>query len=265
MNVLDFQKKKEKKEKISMVTCYDAWSAKIIAESNIDSILVGDSLAMVMHGYPTTINATVEMMYLHTQAVAKCAKNKFIISDMPFLSHRKGLSFLMDTVQKLEQAGATAIKLEGGTGNFELIHHVVESGIPVMGHLGLTPQSVNLLGGFKTQGKDKCQSEAILQQATLLQEAGCFAIVLECIPAPLAKTITEKLSIPTIGIGAGPDVDGQVLVLQDLLGCHTFKPKFLKTYLNGFELIQNALNTYDKEVKSGLFPLEEHCYDGIQK
>ncbi len=260
INVLEFQKMKNEGKKISMITCYDAWSAKIIAKTNIDCILVGDSLAMVMHGYKTTINATVDLMYTHTQAVSRCASNKFIIGDMPFLSHRKGLSYMMETVQRLEQAGAQAVKLEGAAGHLDLITHVVESGVPVMGHLGLTPQSVNLIGGYKVQGKGKHAGETILEQALGLQEAGCFALVLECVPHALAKEITEKLSIPTIGIGAGPDVDGQVLVLHDMLGLDDHRPKFLKTYLDGKDLIHNALNTYDEEVKKGVFPAIEHCY-----
>lgn len=260
MDISDFNKMKHQNKKISMVTCYDSWSAKIIAHSHIDCVLVGDSLAMVMHGYPTTINATIDLMVLHTQAVSKSVGNKFLIGDMPFLTHRKGLEPIMDAVQALSQAGAQAIKIEGAEGHLDLVKHIVNSGVPVMGHLGLIPQSVNQLGGFKVQGRDKKAAAILLEHALHLEEAGCFAIVLECIPSELAYEVTDKLTIPTIGIGAGPHVSGQVLVLHDLLGFFPHKPKFLKTYLNGFELIQNALNTFDEEVKKEIYPTKEHSY-----
>lgn len=262
MNVLDFQRMKENNQKISMVTSYDFWSAQILAKSNIDCILVGDSAAMVIHGHKTTVPATVEMMVQHIQAVSKGAPNKFIIGDMPFCSYRKGLDITMDTVDKMMKAGSQAIKLEGADDNATIIEHIVKSGVPVMGHLGLTPQSVFALGGFKIQGKNEQAAQKIFDQAIALQTAGCFAIVLECIPYPLAQRITEHLSIPTIGIGAGPYTSGQVLVFQDMLGLQTeFKPKFLKTFLDGFELMQQSLNQFDNEVKSTVFPnIEEHCF-----
>lgn len=261
MKINQFRMMKQAGEKISIITCYDYWSAKIIASSGIDCILVGDSLTMVMHGHENPIPATVELMALHVEAVARGAGKKFIIVDMPFLAHRKGLNLAMDSVQQLIQAGAHAIKIEGVLGNEEIIHHIVESGIPVMGHLGLTAQSIHQLGGFRVQGKEKNAAESLLQHAKLCEEVGCFAVVLECIPSDLAAAITEQISIPTIGIGAGPQVDGQVLVLQDLLGMDAeFKPKFLKQYLNGFELIQAALNNYNQEVKARSFPTQEHCY-----
>lgn len=262
MNIHDFQKMKENNQKISMVSCYEYWSAKIVSLSNVDCILVGDSMAMVVYGHPNTLHATTEMIALHTQAVARGANNKFIIGDMPFCSYRKDLTTTMNAVEKIMQAGAHAVKLEGAIGNLNTIDHIVNSGIPVMGHIGLTPQSINTLGGFKVQGKEQKVAESIKIQAKELESAGCFAIVLECVPNILAKEITKALHIPTIGIGAGPHTSGQVLVLQDLLGTsHYIKPKFLKTFLDGSNLILGALNAYDEAVKSSSYPDKEvHCY-----
>ena len=262
-SILDFQKKKNAGEKITMLTCYDYSFARIVADSAVDVLLVGDSAAQVMHGHSTTLNASTEMIAAHTQAVARGAPAKFIVADMVFLSTRKGLKHTMDQVQKLMQAGAHAIKIENADGHLELIRHIVESGVPVMGHLGLTPQSIHQLGGPKVQGKLPAAAEKIKQDARDLEKAGCFSLVLECVPSALAQQITVELSIPTIGIGAGVQTDGQVLVLQDLLGMNPdFRPKFLKKYLNGFDLIQGALNSYVSEVKSSQFPTKEHSYDG---
>lgn len=262
INVLDFQKKKIAKEKITMVTCYDYTFAKIVGASDIDAILVGDSLAQVMHGYGTTLNATVDLMALHTQAVVKGAPNKFVVGDMPFLSTRKGLHYCMDQVEKIMQAGAHAIKIEGADGHSEIIKHIVESGVPVMGHLGLTPQSIHQLGGPKIQGRADDSAQKLYKDAISLQEAGCFSLVLECVPASLAIKVTENIKIPTIGIGAGQDTDGQILVLQDLLGMNAdFKPKFLKKYLSGHELIKKSLNEYTAEVKNLKFPTLENSYE----
>lgn len=264
MNVLDFQLMKNQSKKISMVTCYDYWSAQILDKSNIDCLLVGDSAAMVIHGHKTTVPATVDMMLHHIMAVSRGAPNKFIIGDMPFCSYRKGKAQTMRTVDSMMKAGSHAIKLEGADDNTDIIQHIVKSGIPVMGHLGLTPQSINALGGFKVQGKDEQAARRIIEQAQALQDACCFAIVLECIPYLLAKMITDSLEIPTIGIGAGPYTSGQVLVFQDLLGLQQeFKPKFLKTYLQGFDLIKDSLNLFDSEVKNKLFPnIQVHCFKG---
>lgn len=261
-SILDFQKKKNSQKKISMVTCYDFTFAKILSETQIDSILVGDSLAQIMHGHNTTLNASTNLMALHTAAVARAASNKFIVADMPFLSTRKGLKNTMDQVEKVMKAGAHAVKIEGAEGHLELIRHIVESGVPVMGHLGLTPQSIHQLGGPKIQGKAEASANKILQDAVNLQETGCFSLVLECIPALLAKKISKELTIPTIGIGAGHDTDGQILVLQDLLGMNkNFTPKFLKKYLNGADLINNAINNYVDEVEKQRFPASEHEYE----
>lgn len=270
MTIFELAHKKLKKEKISMITCYDYSFAKIIAETNIDCLLVGDSLAMTMHGHPTTINTNVEIIALHTAAVVRGVqqvipdflKQKMIVADMPFLSYRKDLSTNMSNVECLMKAGAHAVKLEGVEGNMELIKHIVQSGIPVMGHIGLTPQSVYQLGGFKVQGRDENTQIKIIEQALALQDCGCFSVVLECVPSTLAKTITEKLNIPTIGIGAGPDCDGQVLVLQDFLGMNNdFKPKFVKKYFNGHEEFKKRFNQFHEEINSGTFPSRLESYE----
>ena len=260
-SVLEFQKKQALGEPISMVTCYDTWSARIINDTSIDCILVGDSASMVMHGHPSTVHAEVDMMAAHVRSVAKGATEKFIVGDIPFLAHRKGLQPLMETVEVLMKAGAHSVKLEGAQGHLDEVKHIVESGVPVMGHLGLTPQSVNQLGGFKVQGKGEETAREIFEDAIALEKAGCFSIVLECIPAPLAKEITEVLTIPTIGIGSGPDTSGQVLVLHDLLGMDpSFKPKFVRRYLDGYGLIKGAIDQFDEDVKSKSFPVRKESF-----
>lgn len=257
MKIDDFQSMKNKNKKISIITCYDYWSAKIIADSNVDCILVGDSLAMVMHGHATTIPATIDLMAIHIEAVVRGNKNKFIIADLPFCSYRKGLANTMEAVQKVIQAGAHAIKLEGAIGNEETITHIINSGVPVMGHIGLTPQFIHCLGGFKTQGKDKKSAEKIIQAALALEQTGCFAMLLEYIPSNLAQEITAQLTIPTIGIGAGHHCSGQVLVLQDILGLNKdLQLSCAKKYLDGYNLIKTALNQFDAEIKAGEFPHE---------
>ena len=261
MNVLDFQEMKLEKKKISMVTCYDFWSAKILNDSLIDCLLIGDSLSMVMHGFSSTVAATNEMMAFHVAAVAKGASEKFLIADMPFLSFRKGPLLALECVDLLVKAGANAVKLEGVFGHEDVIEQIVGSGVPVMGHLGLTPQSINGLGGFKVQGRSDDQAKSLMHQAKTLQALGCFSLVLECVPASLASEITKELQIPVIGIGAGVNTDGQVLVLQDLLGMSKeFCPKFLKKYLQGYSLIKEAVNEYDREIKGHLFPTEKESY-----
>jgi 3-methyl-2-oxobutanoate hydroxymethyltransferase len=245
--------------RISMVTCYDAWSARIIDATPIDCILVGDSLAMVMHGHQTTIPADVDTMALHVAAVRRGSAERLLIADMPFLAHRKGITEAMEAVDRLMKAGAHAVKIEGR--DRETISHVVESGVPVMGHLGLTPQSIHTLGGWRVQGRGEKSANGLLEDARKLQAAGCFALVLECVPAAVAEAVTEDLKIPTIGIGAGPHTTGQVLVLHDLLGMDPeFKPHFLRTYLDGFRLIKEALEHYDDDVRSGAFPSDAESY-----
>ncbi len=260
MNVLDFYKYKLEKIKISMITCYDHWSAQIVNESEIDCILVGDSVAMVVYGQDSTLDISTKQIAEHVKAVKRGAPNKFIVGDLPFLSYRKGLKTTMDNVGTLMKAGANAIKLEGAEGNLETIKHITESGVPVMGHLGLTPQMVHKMGGYKVQGKTNEDAEKIKSQALKLQQAGCFALVLECIPTELAEEITKSLSIPTIGIGAGPVTDGQVLVMQDMLGCYTKNPKFVKKFNTLNESLKENFNNYDKSVKDQSFPSKKESY-----
>ena len=261
MNVLDFQACKVRQEKIVMLTCYDYTSARIVQDSDVDVILVGDSAAMVMHGYGTTIPADVEMMCRHIESVARGTKNKFIVGDMPFLSFRQSLTDNMRAVASVMKAGAHAVKLEGIEGNTGTIAHIVKSGVPVMGHLGLTPQSVNQLGGYRVQGRGDEAAEVLREEALACERAGCFALVLECVPDELATEITASLSIPTIGIGAGAGTDGQVLVMQDLLGLSSdFKPKFVRRYLDGRKLWQEAFNAYANDVKNGQFPATDESY-----
>ncbi len=253
--IRDFQRMKIEKEKISMLTCYDYWSACIIDNSDIDAVLVGDSASMVMHGYESTVFADLNMMCYHIKAVSRGIKNKFIIGDMPFLTNRKEPGFLIDAVDRFMKAGAHAVKIEGADGNLEIIDFLVKSGVPVMGHLGLTPQSVNQLGGYRVQGRDEASSKKILDDALKLQGAGCFSLVLEMVPSALAKVITETILIPTIGIGGGAGTDGQILVLHDMLGMNkNFNPKFVRKYMNGYDDILQALNHYNKDVKEGDFP-----------
>jgi 3-methyl-2-oxobutanoate hydroxymethyltransferase len=261
-SIFDFKKKKETGEKISMLTCYDFWSAQILNESPIDAILVGDSTAMVMHGHSTTLPATVNLMSLHCNAVVKGAPNKFIVGDLPFLSYRKGLTANMHAVHNIMNTGVHAVKLEGAHGNLKLVEHLVQSGVPVMGHLGLTPQSVYQLGGYKVQGRDEGTRKSILKQALDLQNAGCFSLVLECVPSKFAKEITEKLEIATIGIGAGKATDGQILVLHDMLGLNkSFKAKFVRNFLNGEALISKALNDYHACVTNQSFPNQSESFE----
>ena len=261
MIVQSFVDKKREGVPISMVTCYDSWSAALIAETDIDCVLVGDSLAMVVYGHDTTLPVDIDTMAAHTAAVRRGMPKKFLIGDMPFLSYRKGLEVAMSNVGKLMSAGANAVKLEGANGNIELVRHIVESGVPVMGHLGLTPQSVHQLGGFKVQARDDGEAAALMEQALALERAGCFALVLEAVPAAVAADVTRALEIPTIGIGAGPDVGGQVLVLQDLLGVNTaFLPKFVRTWMDGSNLIREAVQAYHEDVTSGAFPNSQESY-----
>ncbi|KTD79263.1 3-methyl-2-oxobutanoate hydroxymethyltransferase [Legionella waltersii] len=262
MKVHDFKQKKQNQKKITLLTCYDYPSACIVAESNIDCVLVGDSVAMAVHGHPTTITATMEMMVLHTQAVARGLQGQFLISDLPFLAHKSSQSQTIDNVKALLQAGAHAVKIEGGDEDtLQTIAHLVNAGVPVMGHIGLTPQSLHQLGGYKVQGKSQAQADALIKQAMELEQAGCFAVVIECVPQALAKTITNSIGIPTIGIGAGPDTDGQVLVWHDMLGLQSsFNPKFVKKYAHGKEVFLDAINSYAQQVQQVSFPSQEHAF-----
>ncbi|VEB33220.1 3-methyl-2-oxobutanoate hydroxymethyltransferase [Legionella sainthelensi] len=262
MKIHDFKRKKEEQQKIVMVTCYDYPSACIVSESNIDCVLVGDSVAMAVHGHETTIMATIEMMVLHTQAVARGLKQQFLITDLPFLSHKTSLAQTVEHVKSLLRSGAHAVKIEGADADTcQTISYLVNAGVPVMGHIGLTPQSIHQLGGYKIQGRNPEQAETLIQQALRLEEAGCFAVVIECVPQPLAQAITQSLRIPTIGIGAGSDTDGQVLVWHDMLGLQTdFNPKFVKRYIQGKEMLLNALNAYAQQVQQVSFPASEHAF-----
>lgn len=258
----DFIKRKQAGKKITMLTCYDYPSAKIIAESNLDCILVGDSVAMVVHGYSSTVMATIDMMIMHTQAVARGTTKQLIISDLPFLCHRLGKAETVNQVKALMQAGAHAIKIEGGDEDTcATIAYLVTAGIPILGHIGLTPQSIHQYGGYKVQGREDAQAKDLIQQAKKLEQSGCSALVLECVPQALAKTITESLTIPTIGIGAGAATDGQVLVWHDLLGLQNdFVPKFLKQFADSKSSLLAAINQYIQEVQCLEFPNEEYAY-----
>jgi 3-methyl-2-oxobutanoate hydroxymethyltransferase len=257
----DFLRAKIEGRRISMVTCYDYTFARVLSKSPIDGILVGDSAAMVMHGHPSTLSANVELMRLHTEAVVRGAPGKFVVADMPFLSFRKGLAAAMDSASVLMTAGAHAVKLEGVDGHEDVIQRMVESGIPVMGHLGLQPQSLHAYGGFRVQGRNDDSAREIARRASVLEELGAFAVVLECVPKSLALEITSALHIPTIGIGAGAGCDGQILVLQDLLGMNVdFRPKFARPFFDGAGSVLDALGRFDEAVKTGTFPTTEESY-----
>lgn len=261
-SVLEFHRKKREKSPISLVTCYDYWTARIIESTPVDCVLVGDSLAMVMHGFSSTLHATVEMMALHTAAVARGAPGKLLIADMPFLTFRKGRREALDCVDRLMKAGAQAIKLEGVRGHEEVVSAIVGSGVPVMGHLGLTPQSIHQLGGFRVQGRDPRQVVELIEDAKTLENLGCFSLVLECVPSEVAARVTSILGIPTIGIGAGRDTDGQVLVLQDLLGGNSaFRPKFVRTFLDAEGDLTRALTAYHESVAARAFPSDQESYE----
>ncbi|MGH7944261.1 MAG: 3-methyl-2-oxobutanoate hydroxymethyltransferase [Opitutaceae bacterium] len=253
--ILDFSRAKREQHPIVMITAYDALMARLVAGSEADAILVGDSAAMVVHGHPSTVHATVEMMSMHVAAVRRGAPEGVVIADLPFLSVRRGRDAATEAAGALMQAGATAVKLEGLSGHEDVVAHLVESGIPVMGHLGLTPQSVHQFGGYRFQGRDPAGAERLRREAHRLEELGAFAFVLECVPAELAATITEERSIPSIGIGAGAGTAGQVLVLSDLLGLDPrFQPRFARRYLDGHELVCDAINRFTRDVRSAEFP-----------
>lgn len=259
--VTDFNRFHAENQPISMVTCYDTWSARILANSDIDAVLVGDSVAMVVHGHPSTVHADVAMMEQHTAAVRRGIGETFVVTDIPFPEHRKGVPAAMEAVDRLAKAGANAVKIEGAQGHLEVVRHIVQSGIPVMGHLGLTPQSVNQLGGYRVQGRDQIAAEQLGREALELQEAGIFALVLECVPAELAARITRSLAIPTIGIGSGASCSGQILVLQDVLGFNTgFHPRFLRTYMDGATAIQEAIGRFNADVKASRYPSPEESF-----
>ncbi len=262
VTVKTYQEFKNEGRKITMLTAYDYTMAKLVINAGVDSILIGDSLAMTMQGHSSTLPVTVDDIIYHTKMVVQANTNALIVSDMPFLSYHVSVE---DTVRNagriVKEGGAEAVKLEGGRNIIDQVKAIIDAQIPVMGHLGLTPQSVNAFGGFKVQGRDDENAKRILDDALALQDAGVFSIVLEGIPEKLAKEISEQLYIPTIGIGAGKHCDGQVLVLQDMLGMYdNFVPKFVKQYANLNSIITSAVQDYIKEVQNGDFPSEEYTY-----
>jgi 3-methyl-2-oxobutanoate hydroxymethyltransferase len=261
-SIRSFKSAKEKGERITMLTAYDYTTASLLDEAGVDSLLVGDSLGMVMLGYENTLKVTMDDMIHHTKAVARGTSNAFLIGDMPFLSYHVSTEEAVRNAGRfVQEGGAQAIKLEGGQSIIDKIRAIIKAQIPVLGHLGLTPQSVNAMGGFKLQGKDLETARQIIDDALLLQDAGVFGIVLECVPDGLARIITEKLDIPTIGIGAGAQCDGQVLVIQDLLGMfRQMRPRFVKTYTCGGDTTVSAVKQYIDEVRNGTFPSKEHTF-----
>lgn len=260
--VLTFKQAKENNEKLTMLTAYDYSMAKLIDEADINSILVGDSLGMVCLGYGDTLSVTMEDMIHHTKAVSRGAKNALVVADMPFMSYQASVyDAVVNAGRLIKEGHAQAVKLEGGVEVIEQIKAIVKSSIPVVAHLGLTPQSVNAFGGFKVQGKSEEAARKLISDAKKVEEAGAFALVLECVPDKLAKLITESINIPTIGIGAGNGCDGQVLVYQDMLGMFSdFVPKFVKRYASLGEDIKKSFSKYKKEVSEGVFPEEKHTF-----
>lgn len=260
--VVTFREAKERGEKLTMLTAYDYSTAKLIDEAGINSILVGDSLGMVCLGHEDTLSVTMEDMIHHGKAVTRGAKNALVVIDMPFMSYQTSVyDAVVNAGRLIKESRAQAVKLEGGLEVCDKIEAIVKASIPVMAHIGLTPQSVNTFGGFKVQGKDEDAAKRLIEEAIAVEKAGAFAVVLECVPAKLAKIISEKISIPTIGIGAGAGCDGQILVYQDMLGMYSdFTPKFVKTYENLGEKMNSAFKKYIDEVKDGVFPDEEHSF-----
>ncbi len=263
VTTLTFRQKKDRGEPITMLTAYDYPTALAVDKAGIDSILVGDSLAMVVLGYENTLPVTMEEMLHHSRAVARGAKSALLIGDMPFMSYQVSVEEATRNAGRfLQQGGMDAVKLEGGRERADAVRSITGAGIPVMGHLGLTPQSVNQLGGFRAQGKTAIAAKRLMEDALILEEAGCFSVVLESVPARLAELISKKISIPTIGIGAGVGCDGQVLVTHDLLGLFDrFTPKFVKKYANFHQEMQKAFTDYIDDVETKRFPAPEHTVE----
>jgi 3-methyl-2-oxobutanoate hydroxymethyltransferase len=260
--VQDFIQMKQSGEKITYLTSYDYPSAYFAEKAGMDMLLVGDSLGMVVLGYLTTVPVTMEEMIHHTKAVTRAAKYALIIGDMPFMSYNTSeKDAIFNAGRFMKEGRADAVKLEGGATVKEIVRAIVKAGIPVMGHIGLTPQTISMLGGFKVQGKDAEAAQKIIDDALSLEDAGAFSVLLEAIPAPIAKRITERLKVPTIGIGAGVHCDGQVLVVHDMLGLFDrFTPKFAKRYVNLSELMLKAFESYREEVSKGTFPTDQHSF-----
>ena len=263
VTTLTFRQKKERGEMISMLTAYDYPTAIAMDRAGIDAILVGDSLAMVVLGYENTLPVTMEEMLHHSRAVARGAKSALLVGDMPFMSYQVSVEEAVRNAGRfLQQGGMDAVKLEGGRERVDAIRAITGAGIPVMGHLGLTPQSINLLGGFRAQGKTAAAAKRLVEDALLLEEAGCFSLVLESVPARLAELISKRLNIPTIGIGAGAGCDGQVLVTHDVLGLFDrFTPKFVKKYADFHGAMQTVFADYIEDVETKRFPAQEHTVE----
>lgn len=262
VTILDFRRKKDRGEKITILTAADFPMASIIDKAGVDAVLVGDSLAMVTLGYDSTVSVTMDEMLHHAKAVRRGVKRAFLIGDMPFMSYQaEDADAVRNAGRFIQEAGCQAVKLEGGKEVVSRAKAIINAGIPVMGHVGLTPQSAEKLGGFKVQGKDAASAARITEEALELEKAGCFAIVLECLPKELARDITKKLSIPTISCGSGVHCDGQVLVTHDIVGYfEKFMPKFVKQYANVGEAIAKAAADYKREVESGTFPDDAHSF-----
>lgn len=262
VTILDLREKKETGERLTMLTAYDYGGGLLVDQAGIDMVLVGDSLGMVILGLESTVPVTMEEMLHHCRAVARGAQRPFLIGDMPFMSYQaETAEAIRNAGRFLKEGHMDAVKLEGGQTVAATAQAIVLAGIPVMGHIGLTPQSVSSLGGYRVQGKAAAAARRLLDDALALEAAGCFALVLEAVPAPVARVISQRLRIPTVGIGAGPDCDGQVLVYHDLLGLFDrFTPKFVKQYAALNETIRTALVAFREEVAAGQFPASEHCY-----
>ncbi len=260
MKIYDWKLKKINKEKISMLTCYDYTFAKILNQTKIDALLVGDSSSMVIHGDDNTIGSTVENLAQMCASVVKGAKTKFIVCDLPFGFAFQSKDSFVDGIKLIMSSGAHAVKIEGVDGLEDKISMLIQMGVPVMGHLGLTPQSIQKFGGFKVQGKSDESKKEIFKSAQKLEALGAFSVVLECVPSDLAEAISKELSIPTIGIGAGVNVDGQILVLHDFLGLTDFKAKFVRQYMKAGELVKSAVDHYVDDVNSVQFPNSEETY-----
>ncbi len=256
-SILEFSRAKREQHPIVMIAAYDALMARLVAESEADAILVGDSVAMVVHGHPSTVHATLDMMCTHVAAVRRGAPDFMVVADLPFLTARRGRLAATEAAGALLQAGATAVKIEGVAGHEDVIAHLVESGIPVMGHLGLTPQSVHQFGGYRFQGREPAEAERVRAESRRLQDLGAFAFVLECVPSALAASISAERAIPSIGIGAGGGTDGQVLVLSDLLGLDArFQPRFARRYTEGHTVVLEAINHFARDVRTAAFPAQ---------
>jgi len=253
--------RRSKGARLAMLTAYDYPTAKLVAEAGVDLILVGDSLGMVVLGYDSTVPVTMDDMVHHTKAARRGAPEAFLVADLPFLSYGTAEQALAAAARLMKEAGADSVKLEGGTEVVPVVEALVRAGVPVMGHVGLTPQTASALGGYKLQGKDEDTARRVLEGAAALERAGCWGVVLELVPAPLARLVTERLAIPTIGIGAGPDCDGQVLVFHDVVGLFSgFTPTFVKRYTEAGAAIKTAIARYASDVRSGAFPAEGQSF-----